>query len=327
MTQYRRRLPLLDSSPFLSDGGLETTLVFHDGIELPYFAAFDLLKDEAGLARLSRYYDGYAELACERATGFVLETPTWRASSDWGQRLGYDKASLAGANRRSVDLMLEIRERFEMAGAPFVISGNIGPRGDGYRVETRMSVEQARRYHSEQIETFEQTHADLVTAVTLNYADEALGIALAAKDAGMPVVLSFTTETDGRLPSGETLADAIAKSDAATAGYPAYYMINCAHPTHFEPSLREGGEWTARVRGVRANSSKRTHAELDASTDLDAGNPDQLAEEYRRLRSLLPELVVYGGCCGTDLRHLRAISERALPSRNPRLGLARALGA
>jgi S-methylmethionine-dependent homocysteine/selenocysteine methylase len=200
-----------------------------------------------------------------------------------------------------------------------VISGNIGPRGDGYRVEARMSADAARRYHAEQIETFEQTQADLVTAVTLNYAGEAIGIALAAKDASMPVVISFTTETDGRLPSGETLAQAISECDRESQGYPAYYMINCAHPTHFESVLREGGDWTRRVRGVRANSSRRSHAELDASSDLDAGNPDELAEEYRALRALLPELIVYGGCCGTDLRHLRAISERALPRENPRV--------
>ena len=313
MTQYRHRLPLLDSGPFLTDGGLETTLVFHEGIELQHFAAFDLLKDEAGFSTLARYYDGYAELARERGTGFVLETPTWRASSDWGKRLGYDHTSLTDANRRSVGLMLEVRERFETAESPFVISGNIGPRGDGYRVDGRMTADEARRYHGRQIETFEQTHTDLVTAVTLNYADEAIGIVLAAKDAGMPVVISFTTETDGRLPSGETLADAISKTDRATRGYAAYYMINCAHPTHFESVLREGGEWTTRLSGVRANSSKRSHAELDSSTDLDAGNPDELALEYRALRTLLPKLAVYGGCCGTDLRHLRAISERALP--------------
>jgi S-methylmethionine-dependent homocysteine/selenocysteine methylase len=313
MTEYRHRLPLLDSGPFLTDGGLETTLVFHDGIELAHFAAFDLLKDEAGFLRLARYYDGYAELARERGTGFVLETPTWRASSDWGERLGYDRTSLADANRRSIGLMLEVRERFQTAESPFVISGNIGPRGDGYRVDRRMSAEEARRYHSQQIETFEQTHADLVTAVTLNYADEAIGIVLAAKDAAMPVVIAFTTEIDGRLPSGETLADAISKSDEATRGYAAYYMVNCAHPTHFEPVLREGGPWMTRLRGVRANASKRSHAELEASTDLDAGNPDELAHEYRALRALLPKLAVYGGCCGTDLRHLRAISARALP--------------
>jgi S-methylmethionine-dependent homocysteine/selenocysteine methylase len=311
MSKYRHHLPL-DRGVFLSDGGLETTLVFHDHCELPHFAAFDLLKGEQGVSTLVRYYGGYAELALARGTGFILETPTWRANADWGQRLGYDAVALAQANRRAVALMLEVRERFETPACQFVVSGNIGPRGDGYRVEARMTADHARRYHAPQVETFAQTHADLVTAMTLKYVEEAIGIVLAARAAGIPVVISFTTETDGRLPSGETLAGAISKTDSATGAYPAYYMINCAHPTHFEAELRDAGGWTTRVRGVRANASERSHAELDASPDLDPGDPERLAGEYRALRSLLPELCVYGGCCGTDLRHLRAISEHVV---------------
>jgi homocysteine S-methyltransferase len=314
MTQYRHRLPMLDLKPFLTDGGLETTLVFHDGIELPHFAAFNLLKDEAGFSRLSRYYEEYASIARDRGLGFVLETPTWRANADWGQRLGYDASTLADANRLAVGLMLEVRERFETAGAPFVISGNLGPRGDGYRADARMSIDEARRYHGAQIETFAQTHADLVTAVTLTYAEEAIGVVRAAEDAGMPAVISFTTETDGKLPSGESLAEAVARTDGATGGYAAYYMLNCAHPTHFEHLLRAGGIWTTRLRGLRANASKRSHAELDNSADLDIGDPDELADEYRALHALTPGLTVLGGCCGTDARHVRAIAERWVPS-------------
>lgn len=309
MSRYRRHLPLSGSEPWLTDGGLETTLVFQEGVELPYFAAFDLLKDDVGRAHLARYYDGYAELARERGVGFVLETPTWRASADWGKRLAYDERALEDANQRSVELMVEVRERFATAEAPFVISGNLGPRGDGYRAERRMTVEEARRYHAQQIQTFERTPADLVTAVTLNYVDEAVGVVLAAKDAAMPVVISFTTETDGKLPSGEALADAIRRTDGATDGYASYYMLNCAHPTHFEDVLRAGGEWKSRLRGVRANASRRSHAELDESTELDVGDPAELASQYGALRALLPELVVYGGCCGTDLRHVRALAE------------------
>jgi S-methylmethionine-dependent homocysteine/selenocysteine methylase len=312
MTQYRHRLPTLDFKPFLTDGGLETTLVFHDRLELPHFAAFDLLKDEAGFGRLARYYDEYAAIAAERDLGFVLETPTWRANADWGKKLGYDAVALADANRRAVSLMLEVRERFETAAAPFVISGNLGPRGDGYRAEARMSIDEARRYHSAQIEVFAETHADLVSALTINYAEEAIGIVRAAEQAAMPVVVSFTTETDGRLPSGEGLAEAIARTEGATGGYAAYYMLNCAHPTHFQHVLQSGGTWTSRLRGLRANASKQSHAELDGSAELDVGHPEELGQEYRALRSLLPGLVVLGGCCGTDARHVRAIAERAV---------------
>jgi homocysteine S-methyltransferase len=237
----------------------------------------------------------------------MLETPTWRASRRWAESLGYDTRTLADLNRRGVGLMLEIRDRFERPGQPFVVSGNIGPQGDGYFPGQMMSAEDARAYHAEQIATFAATDADLVSAFTLNYVDEAVGIVRAARDHAMPVVVSFTVETDGRLPSGDTLADAIARTDDATAGYPLYYMLNCAHPAHFVAVLKQGGDWLVRLRGLRANSSELSHAELDNSPELDEGNPEELGAEYRELRDALPVLTVVGGCCGTDHRHIDAI--------------------
>jgi homocysteine S-methyltransferase len=231
--------------------------------------------------------------------GMVLESPTWRANPDWAAKLGYGPKDLADANRRAIGLMLEIRKAYERRGLPFVISGNIGPRGDGYFPDRLMSAEDARAYHSVQIETFAGTDADMVAALTLNYVNEAIGIVAAAEAHRIPVAISFTVETDGRLPSGDTLADAIRRTDDATDGYAAYYMINCAHPTHFAAVLRQGGDWLDRVRGIRANSSKRSHAELDNSPDLDVGDPEELGSEYRELRAALPHLAVVGGCCGT----------------------------
>jgi S-methylmethionine-dependent homocysteine/selenocysteine methylase len=307
MSKYRHRLPQLGSRLFLTDGGLETTLVFHEQMDLPYFAAFDLLKDEAGIALLREYYLRYADIARRRKVGFVLETPTWRASHDWATRLGYDALTLADANRKAVGLLLEIRAGFEAPQSPMVISGNLGPRSDGYVADHRMSAAQACDYHGPQIETFAQTDADMVSVLTLNYMDEAIGIAQAAREAGMPVAISFTVETDGRLPSGESLAEAIAGTDEATDAYAVYYMINCAHPTHFDHVLADGSGWLQRIRGLRANASKCSHAELDESTELDDGNPHELGDQYRQLRAMLPGLTVLGGCCGTDHRHLEAI--------------------
>jgi S-methylmethionine-dependent homocysteine/selenocysteine methylase len=312
MSKYRKRLPQLGDDLYLTDGGLETTLIFHDGLSLPCFAAFDLLRDEAGTGVLRRYFERYARIAREQERGLVLETPTWRANPDWGARLGYDAAALADANRRAVGLLLEIRAGFERGRTPVVISGNLGPRGDGYVPGARMSPAEARAYHGPQVEVFAATDADMVAAFTMNYPEEAIGIALAARDAGMPVAISFTTETDGRLPSGIALADAITWTDEETAGHPAYYMINCVHPTHLAGALAEPGGWHERVRGLRANASRRSHAELDASPDLDPGNPDELAGEYRELRSAFRRLAVVGGCCGTDHRHVEAIG-RAMP--------------
>ncbi|MGE0371131.1 MAG: homocysteine S-methyltransferase family protein [Gammaproteobacteria bacterium] len=307
MSKYRHRLPQLDGRLFLTDGGLETTLIYHDGIDLPAFAAFDLLKDEDGTETLRRYFARYVDVARARGVGIVLESPTWRANPDWGRRLGYDAAALADANRRGVGLLLELRAALETRRTPIVISGNLGPRGDGYRADARMDVDAARAYHAPQVGTFAGTDADMVAAFTMNYPEEAIGIALAARDAALPVAIAFTVETDGRLPSGDALADAIGRTDAETGGYPAYYMINCAHPEHFTTVLSDGGAWRGRIRGLRANASRRSHAELDASTELDAGNPDELGGQYRELRALLPGLAVAGGCCGTDHRHIDAM--------------------
>lgn len=307
MSRYRKRLPQLKDRLFVTDGGLETTLIFHEGLNLPCFASFDLLKDEAGWATLHRYFAAYAGIALTHGAGLVLETPTWRANSDWGAKLGYDAAALADANRKSVGLLLEVRERFEAPATPVVISGNLGPRGDGYQPSTRMTAAEARAYHAPQIETFAQTDADMVAAFTMNYVEEAAGIVRAAEAAGMPVAISFTLETDGRLPSGDSLEQAITRTDTETGGYAAYYMINCAHPTHFGDAIDAGAGWANRIRGLRANASKRSHKELDESPDLDAGDPVELGRQYRNLGSALPRMSVVGGCCGTDHRHVAEI--------------------
>ena len=307
MSKYRNRLPQLHEQLFITDGGLETTLIFHENLELPLFASFDLLKDRDGTAMLHRYFSGYAQMAREQGLGLILEAPTWRANADWAARLGYDASALAEANRQAIALLLAIRDEYETPDTRIVISGNLGPRGDGYRPDSRMSVQEAQDYHATQIQTFAQTDADMVAAFTLNYTEEAIGIVMAARDSAMPVAISFTLETDGRLPSGETLQQAILRSDEATQGYAVYYMINCAHPTHFDSVLRSGGEWLQRIRGLRANASRRSHAELDESTDLDAGDAEELGIQYAALQSALPRLSVVGGCCGTDHRHVAAI--------------------
>lgn len=307
MILYRTNLPQLGDQLFIADSGMETTLIFHDGIDLPCFASFVLLEDAAGRARLRDYFERHIAIARAAGTGIVLETPTWRANADWGAKLGYDAARLAAVNRAAVELLTELREALETAATPIVISGNLGPRGDGYVADRKMNVGEAQAYHAPQIETFAATEADLVSVFTMNYVEEAIGIARAAQAADMPVVVSFTLETDGRLPSGMPLGEAIEATDAATRTHPAYYMINCAHPTHFAHVLHNAGPWRERLRGIRANASKRSHAELDEATDLDDGNPAELATEYRELRALLPKLAVVGGCCGTDHRHIDAV--------------------
>ena len=289
----------------MTDGGLETTLIFHEQVVLRDFAAFELLDSAEGRARLDAYFRTYAQIARTYRLGMVLDTVTWRANADWGAKLGHDARALDGFNRRAVAMLVDLRQEMEQESLPLVISGAIGPRGDGYQAARRMTPDEAARYHSAQIATFADTEADMIAALTLNYTDEAIGLVRAARACGMPIAISFTVETDGRLPSGESLGDAIDRTDRESDGYASYFMINCAHPDHFHQVLE--GTWVERVRGIRANASRRSHAELDESVDLDAGNPAELGAAYRQLRERLPRLSVVGGCCGTDDRHVSAI--------------------
>ncbi len=312
MAKYRDGLPQLDGKLFLTDGGMETTFIFHQGIDLPCFAAFDLLRATDGPAILKEYYETYLDIAKTHTVGFVLESATWRASRDWAEKLGYSAAELAAANRDAIELLAGLRDAHEAEGRPIVISGCIGPRGDGYDPDAAATPDEAQAYHTEQIRTFAETEADLVSALTMTSADEAIGITRAAADTGIPVVISFTVETDGNLPTGQPLREAIASVDGATAGAPAYYMINCAHPTHFEKVVAGGEPWLDRIGGLRANASAKSHAELDEAEELDDGDPQELAAQYVRLRNHLPKANVLGGCCGTDRRHVEAICNVSL---------------
>lgn len=290
----------------MTDGGLETTLVFHHGIDLPCFATLPLLQSEEHRNLLAKYFRSYAEIANQNGMGFILDTLTWRGSRDWGTQLGFDDEELRKLNRDSVEFA-----RGLMTGAEnVVLNGVVGPRGDGYSVDQKMSEEEAEQYHRAQIEVLAQAGVEMITVLTMNYPEEAIGVARAAVSSGVPVIVSFTVETDGRLPSGELLESAISRVDEATGFAPLFYMVNCAHPSHFSHLLDSGASWTFRLGGVRVNCSTKSHAELDESTELDIGDPLDLAERVCGLVPRLPNLRVVGGCCGTDTRHLRSIAER-----------------
>lgn len=314
MTQlkYRNALPQMGEERLLTDGGLETTLIFHDDIELPLFASFHALSTEEGQAAIRSYYERYAQIAKNQGTGFILDSATWRASKDWGDQLGYSAEELAQVNREAVAMIFEMRATFE-ADKPFVISGNVGPRGDGYAPSSMMNAADAETYHAPQIATLDDSGVDMISAVTMTHSGEAQGIARSCARRGIPLALAFTVETDGTLPSGQPLKEAIRELDGEVWSRPAYYMINCAHPDHFSEVLEFGADWTLRIRGLRANASRQSHAELDEAEVLDDGNPQELAQDYARLQEVLPNLRVFGGCCGTDHRHIEAIGHACRP--------------
>ncbi len=309
MAKYRTALPQLTESTFMTDGGLETTLIFIQGIDLPHFASFGLLKNEEGIQILNEYYLGYLEISKQKCNGFILEAPTWRANPDWALKMGYSLESLDLLIRTAIQELERIRNNHENKDFRISISGCIGPRGDGYSPENQMNIKMAEEYHSFQIKILADTNADLVSAMTMNYNDEAIGIVNAAKKNNIPVVISYTVETDGKLPSGESLGEAITSLDKITNNYVSYFMINCAHPNHFSNVLQANSKWGRRIKGVRANASAKSHAELDESETLDEGNREELAKGYQNLKSLLPNLTIIGGCCGTDHTHMEKICE------------------
>ena len=316
MAKYRHDLPQTRGGLFLSDGGMETALIFLQGLDLPHFASFVLLDNAGGRAELVKYYEQYLPIARNRGVGFVLDTATWRANPDWGMLAGYGAERLKAVNKAAVDLVAGLRETWETPAAPIVLNGAIGPRGDGYKAG-RMDALEAEDYHAFQVNTFAGTQADMVSAITMNTVNEAVGIARAARSAGMPCVVSFTVETDGKLVDGTTLRTAIEATEEATSGSPVYYMVNCAHPTHFEQALERGEAWVTRIHGVRANASAKSHAELDESETLDAGDLDDLSRRYAALTRSFPAMRILGGCCGTDHRHLAAICQACVPATVP----------
>ena len=294
---------------FIGDGGLETTMIFREGFELPEFAAFTQLGEPAGRKALRRYYDDFIAIARDYGIGFTLDTPTWRASAGWGEKLGLSPAAIADVNRDAVELAAEIRAAEEGQQTPIAVCGALGPEGDGYHPDHVLGAGDAEDCHAPQVEVFAAAGVDMVAAYTLTYAEEAIGMVGAAGAAGVPISISFTVETDGRLPSEEPLGEAIERVDAETGSAAAYFMVNCAHPTHFGADLETGGRWLERLGGIRANASRLSHAELDEMDSLDDGDPEELAGEYRDLGPKLPALRVLGGCCGTDRRHIAAICD------------------
>jgi len=299
--------PFPTTGTVVTDAGLETWLLFQNGVDLPTFAAYPLVDSDEGRRLLHEYYDGFLEIARQHGAGLQLEAPTWRANPEWAATLGHDLDELARYIDLSIGLIAGIKEGWTGEG-PCILGGVVGPRGDGYRIDGTMTAVEAADYHSFQINRMAAAGAEVVSAITMGYVEEAIGVADAAKAAGLPAVISFTLETDGCLPSSMPLAEAIAAVDEATGGYPLHYMINCAHPTHFESVPDPDAAWTARIGGLRANASRLSHAELDVMTELDEGDPDDLAQRYVALRSAMPGLKVIGGCCGTDHRHVGAIA-------------------
>lgn len=312
MAKYRNQLPQLSGAFFGTEGSLETVLMFENGIELPYFAAFHVLKDEAGCETIRDYLHSFCKIARKYNIGFIFESATWRANPDWMRKLGYTDQDLINVNCKAIELLSTVRDEYETDTTPIVISGCVGPRGDGYNPTVVMSPEEAQSYHATQIDVFSKTKADMVAAMTLTYPEEAIGIARAARAAGIPVAIGFTLETNGKLPTGQSLKEAIELVDEATQCTPIYYLVNCVYPSHLERALIPDGAWIDRIHCLKGNSSKKSHAELNEAKELDQGDPVEFGEDNRALLYKLKNLNIIGGCCGTNGRHFEKVCEACI---------------
>lgn len=295
--------------PFLTDGGFETWLFFQKGFEAPEFAAIVLMDDDSARAAMRSYFDGFLSMAERARTGFVLDTNTWRGCTRWAPALGKSQSDLLRLTADAVSFAKDIRAEWQSRVAPILVNGVVGPAGDGYAADDRPSPEVARDMHRQQIECLARNGVDMISAVTMTNTGEAIGITQCGAGFGLPVVISFTVETDGRLPTGESLGEAIDRVDTATRNGPLYYMVNCAHPEHFAGTVNTGAAWVGRIGGVRANASRLSHAELDEAETLDQGDPEEFGALHVDLAKRLPGLRVVGGCCGTDHRHVGCVSK------------------
>ena len=307
MARYRSALPQLSGDLFLTDAGVETDLIFNHGIEIREFASHTLLPDAEGRKALQDYFRGFLTLAKETGCGYILDSVTWKAHLHWAEDLGATDEELRQANHDSIDFIAKLRDEFSSSAQPILLNAIVGPRGDAYAPEEQLAAQEAEQYHAQQLSWLAETEIDMVTAMTFTQTDEAIGIVRAANALGLPIVVSFTVETDGNLPTGQSLASAIEQVDRETQNGAVYFMVNCAHPDHFAHVL--GDEpWARRILGIRCNASRQSHAELDECETLDDGDPVELGQQYTEIKAKMPWLNVFGGCCGSDLRHVTHIA-------------------
>lgn len=302
-------LPQLDGTLMTCGGGFETWLQYVDGFELRHFCAFELLNDPRGVECLRDYHRKVVEASVGNGFGVINEGLHYRSSRDWGELIGFSKDALEEINIRGIEFYRDFAREYETEETPMLVGGVIGPRGDAYNVGRTPDAAEAEDYHSEQIQTFKKAGADLVTAATFSSVEEVIGLARAARAAEMPVVISFFVARGGKLKGGETLEDAIAQVDAATGHAPAYYMVNCTHPTEFEPGLTEG-DWTRRLGGFMPNAVAMETLDLCKLGHLEDGDPEELGGQMARLAERFPHINVWGGCCGTDGRHFGEITRQ-----------------
>jgi len=293
---------------YLTEGGTETELMYKHGFELPHFAMFPLLDNPKAVSKMREMFRSYLDVAAEHDFCALMGGLDYRASPDWGDLLGYSPASLSDANLQSIEFLRELANEYSSQVPEILIQGLIGPRGDAYERNETISENEAEDYHSVQLETLKKANVDSALAITFNNIPESVGVARAAAKIGVPLAISLTLDSNSKLHSGPSLADAITAIDEQTNQAPEYFLINCSHPLEFEPAI-EPGDWIQRVRGVRPNASKMDKMALCQIGYLEDGDPEELGRLCGDLARQYPHMDIWGGCCGTWDNHLNEIAK------------------
>jgi S-methylmethionine-dependent homocysteine/selenocysteine methylase len=309
--------PRLENKFYLTEGGTETDVLYKWGFELPEFAMFPLLDDPKADQVIRDIYRRYFDVAEKHDTGMLIVGHDYRASPDWGAKLGYTPEGLADMERRTIGFLDSIRREYEDRVSDVYIAGGVGPRGDAYGTGGGITEAEAEDYHSVQLTTLKSTPADMAIALTINNIAEAVGIVRAAESIDIPIGISLTLTTEGRLGSGPTLRDAIETIEEKTNGAAAWFGTNCSHPLEFASALADDGPWRDRLRYVRPNAAKMDKVALCKLGHLEDGDPVELGEQMGGVARRFPRADILGGCCGTDERHLGEIAKNVNRLRSP----------
>lgn len=301
--------PMGSGEIFLTEGGSETEIMYRHGFELPEFAMFPLLDNPKAVSAMHGIFSKQLDVAAEFGLSFLLSGLDYRASPDWGAKLGYSPTALAEANTAAIDFLRDVAKGYEGQVPRLLFGGILGPRGDAYGLNREITADVAEEYHAVQLETLKLAGVDFACAMTFNNIPESVGAARAAAKIGVPLSVSLTLDSTHRLKSGPSLADAITEIDAQTGNdAPDFYLLNCSHPLEYEPAL-ETEDWINRLRGVRPNASKMEKIALCKLGHIEEGNPVELGSQLRSLSERYPHMDIFGGCCGTGHSHLREIAK------------------
>jgi homocysteine S-methyltransferase len=297
---------------YLAEGGQETEIMYRHGHDLPEFAMYPLLENPEAVADLKQMYARVLDIAAECGFAAMICGLDYRASPDWGEKLGYSRSGLAEALEASIAFLRDVAEPYQGQIDRILIGGSIGPRGDAYSLNRTITADEAEDYHGFQLEVLQRVGVDFASAMTFNNVAEAIGVSRAAARVGLPLSMGFVLDNNHRLKSGASLREAVEAVDAeAGNAKPDFYGINCSHPLEFEPAL-ESGDWILRLRSLRPNASARDKMDLCKIGHLEEGDPVDLGHRMGALAKRLPHVDIFGGCCGTWDKHLCEIARNVI---------------